>query len=223
MWIEFVAPALEARTGLLRQARWIELEAGFQPAIPRDELALRVLLLVRLGPVGKEGAQRGFELGLALTLRGLAELVDAELIAVERAIARVEPRPNLALGLCGSVAALLRALGFTVEVALGTFLDLAGRPDASPLFGPEVPGAARPLVFHGGTRVARSSLDKRTIWLNGANLLVVMAIETFVRHPMLAALSLVAAIVGHLDDPPEPAALVDAVEAIEAAADTKGQ
>lgn len=156
-------------------------------------------------------------------LRGLAELVDAELIAVERAIARVEPRPNLALGLCGSVAALLRALSFTVEVALGTFLDLAGRPDASPLFGPEVPGAARPLVFHGGTRVARASLDKRTIWLNGANLLVVMAIETFVRHPMLAALSLVAAIVGHLDDPPEPGALVDAVEAIEAAADTKGQ
>lgn len=150
-------------------------------------------------------------------LRGLAALVGTELIAVERALARVEPRPNLGVGLCGTIAALLRALGFVeVQVALGSFLDLAGRPDPNPVFGPEVLGAARPLAFHGGARVARSSLDRRTIWLNGANLLVVMAIETFVRHPMLAALALVAALVGHLDEPPEPGALIDATATVEA-------
>jgi hypothetical protein len=150
-------------------------------------------------------------------LRGLAALVDAELVAVERAIARVEPRPNQGVGLCGLIGALLQRLGFDeVQVSLGGYLDLAGRPDANPVFGPEIVGAARPLAFHGGLRVARSSLRKRTIWLNAANLLVVAGIEVFVRHPMVAALALVAGIVGQLDEVPEGGALIDAAEAVAA-------
>ncbi|MFV8751243.1 ATP-binding protein [Nannocystaceae bacterium ST9] len=150
-------------------------------------------------------------------LRGLAELAGAELVAVERAIARVEPRPNQGVGLCGLIAALLRQLGFEeVGVSLGSYLDLAGRPDANPVFGPEVIGAARPLAFHGGSRVPRASLKRRTIWLNAANLLVVAGIEVFVRQPMLAALALVAGIVGQLDEVPEPAGLIAASEAVAA-------
>ncbi len=147
----------------------------------------------------------------------LAELVDAELVAVERAIARVEPRPNQGVGLCGLVVALLQQLGFEeVQVSLGSFLDLAGRPDANPVFGPEVVGAARPLAFHGGSRVPKASLKRRTIWLNAANLLVTAGIEVFVRQPMLAALALVAGIVGQLDDVPEPATMITAADALTA-------
>jgi len=148
-------------------------------------------------------------------LRGLAELVDAELIAVERAIARVEPRPNQGVGLCGLISALLRELGFDeVSVSLGAYLDLAGRHDPNPVFGPEVLGAARPLAFHGGARVPKASLKARTLWLNGANLLVVAGIEAFVRQPMLAALALVAGIVGQLDEVPDPKRLIEAADAL---------
>lgn len=148
-------------------------------------------------------------------LRGLAGIVDAELVAVERAIARVEPRPNQGVGLCGLIAALLRQLGFDdIQVSLGSYLDLAGRPDANPVFGPEILGASRPLAFHGGSRVARTSLKRRTIWLNAANLLVVAGIEVFVRQPLLAALALAAGIVGQLDEVPEPGTMIDAAEAV---------
>lgn len=158
-------------------------------------------------------------------LRGLAGLAGADLVALERAIARVEPRPNQGVGLCGLIDALLRQLGFDeVQVSLGSYLDLAGRPDANPVFGPDVVGARRPLAFHGGSRVPRSSLkrpsrssvEKRTLWLNAANLLVVAGIEVFVRQPMVAALALVAGIVGQLDEPPEPAAMIEATEAVAA-------
>jgi hypothetical protein len=148
-------------------------------------------------------------------LRGLAGIVDVELVAVERAIARVEPRPNQGVGLCGLIAALLGQLGFDeVQVSLGSYLDLAGRPDPNPVFGPAIVGAARALAFHGGSRVPKTSLKKRTIWLNAANLLVVAAIEVFVRQPLLAALALVAGIVGQLDEVPEPGTMIDAADAV---------
>ncbi len=80
-------------------------------------------------------------------LAALAELGEVELLPIDRAIARVAPREGEAAGLCGLVETLLRRLGFEgVEVALGEFVDLRGRATTSPLFGPELRGAALPLV-----------------------------------------------------------------------------
>ncbi len=152
-------------------------------------------------------------------LRPLARMVEAEWVAIERAIARVEPRPNQALGLCGLVQALLTRLGFEeIEVGLGLFRDPAGRSDPSPVFGPEVVGAARPLAFHGGARIPRAHLRRRKLWLNAVHVLVVASIESFVHRPMLAGLALVSGMLGHVLDAPEPGALIDAADVLAAEA-----
>lgn len=149
-------------------------------------------------------------------LRGLAELAGAELVPVERALARVEPARGEAAGLCGLIEQLLRSSGFdSVTVALGSFRDVRERPDPSPLFGPEVVGAAEPLAFHGGRRIPATSLRRRTLWLNTHNSLVEVGVACFAARPLLAGLALTLAILAHLDDAPEAGEVAKHAEVLE--------
>lgn len=137
-------------------------------------------------------------------LTALLGLADVELLPIERAIARVEPRRGEATGLCGLLETLLRRLGFEqVSVELGAFTDGRGRAEASPVFGPEIPGAGRPLAFHGGRTLPAAGLRRRKIWLNVHNLLVEAAIARFAAEPLVAGLALCCGLLGHLDRAPE--------------------
>ncbi|PRQ08813.1 ATP-binding protein [Enhygromyxa salina] len=133
-------------------------------------------------------------------LAALATLTGAELSPVERAIARVVPHVDEAAGLCGVVESLLRGLGCEQTVVrVGQFVDLLGRPERSPVFGPEVVGAASPLAFHGGRTIPAVSLVRRTVWLNVHNSLVEAAIDRFTERPLVAGLALTCGLLGHLD------------------------
>jgi hypothetical protein len=149
-------------------------------------------------------------------LTALAELAGVELLPIERALARVEPRAGEATGLCGLVEALLRKLGYEQAiVTLGAFVDARGRPELSPVFGPEVLGAAKPIAFHGGRTIPALALRRRKIWLNAHNMLVEAAIARFGAEPLVAGLALCCALLGHLDRAPEAAELLKWVEELE--------
>jgi hypothetical protein len=149
-------------------------------------------------------------------LTALAKLADVELVALERAIARVEPHAGEASGLCGLVETLLRRLGYEqISVVLGSFVDLAGRPDQSPLFGPEVLGAAAALAFHGGRSVPGAALRRRKLWLNRRNPLVEAAIASFAAEPLVTGLALTSAMLAHLDRAPDANELAKLAEALD--------
>ncbi len=149
-------------------------------------------------------------------LTALTELADVEVLAVDRAIARVEPRPGEAAGLTGLLEILLRKLGFEqASVELGGFVDLRGRPAPSPLYGPELRGAATPLAFHAGKSLPAAGLRRRKIWLNADNLLVEAAIARFADEPLVAGLALACALLAHLDRAPEAGEVAKLAEAIE--------
>jgi len=149
-------------------------------------------------------------------LTALTRVAAIELVPVERAIARVEPAPGEAAGLCGLVEALLRGLGYAdASVELGAFVDLLGRPDPSPVFGPEVRGAQTPLAFHGGQTIPAANLSRRRSWLNTHNTLIEAAVARFSDRPMVAGLAVTLALLGHLDRAPaasEVAKLADSLE-----------
>lgn len=137
-------------------------------------------------------------------------------VPIERAIARAKVRAGEGTGLCGVVQSLLRGLGCTeIEVQVAAFEDVQGRPDASPLFGPEVVGAAVPLAFHGGPHVPAASLRRRRLWLNHHSTLVQAATDRFVDQPLLAGLTLTLAVVAHLDEPPEPGDVAKLAQALD--------
>lgn len=149
-------------------------------------------------------------------LMALTKLAEIELLPVERAIARVEPQLGEAAGLCGLVEALLRGLGFAdASVALGAFLGLDGRPDMSPVFGPEVLGAAAPLAFHGGQSIPAATTSRRRSWLNSHNTLVEAAVACFSERPMVAGLALTLALLGHLDRAPAASEVAKLAETLE--------
>ncbi|KIG13656.1 hypothetical protein DB30_07864 [Enhygromyxa salina] len=149
-------------------------------------------------------------------LTALTALTGTELLPVERAIARVVPRKGEAAGLCGVVESLLRGLGFEqAVVCVGEFVDLLGRPEHSPVFGPEVFGAAAPLAFHGGRTIPASSLARRTVWLNLHNSLVEAAIDRFTERPLVAGLALTCGLLGHLDHAPEVSDVAKLAEQLE--------
>jgi hypothetical protein len=134
-------------------------------------------------------------------LNALARLADVELLPVERALARVVVREGEAAGLCGLIESLLRGVGFEqVTIKIGELLDVLGRPEPSPVFGPAVAGAAEPLAFHGGRTIPAASLQRQTVWLNAHNLLVTSAIKCFAVRPLVAGLALTFALLGSLDD-----------------------
>jgi hypothetical protein len=134
-------------------------------------------------------------------LTALAKLAEVELLPIERALARVLVREGEAAGLCGLVESLLRGVGFEqVTVRIGELLDVLGRPEQSPVFGPDVVGAAEPLAFHGGRTIPAASLQRQTVWLNAHNLLVTSAIKCFAVRPLVAGLALTFAVLGSLDD-----------------------
>jgi hypothetical protein len=137
-------------------------------------------------------------------LTALTAPTGVELLPVERAIARVVPRVGEATGLCGLVESLLRKLGFEQAVVrVGEFVDVQGRPEHSPVFGPEVFGASSPLAFHGGRTIPAVSLARRTVWLNAHNTLIEAAIAQFTERPLVAGLALACGLLGHLDQAPE--------------------
>ena len=149
-------------------------------------------------------------------LTALAERAGVELVALDRAIARVEPRPGEAAGLCGLVETLLRRLGYEqLEVGLATFVDLAGRPNPSPLFGAEVLGAAAPLAFHGGRSIPGAALRRRRLWLNPPNPLVETAITSFASEPLVTGVALVSAVLAHLDRGPDTGDLAKLAETLD--------
>jgi hypothetical protein len=149
-------------------------------------------------------------------LSALLGLAGVEIVPIDRAIARVEPRAGEAAGLCGLIETLLRKLGFDqASVVLGAFVDPRGRPEASPVFGPEVLGAGKPLAFHGGPTIPAAALRRRKLWLNAHNLLVEAAIAKFVAEPLVAGLALCCAMLGHLDRAPESADVAKLAEALE--------
>lgn len=149
-------------------------------------------------------------------LGALLGLAGVEILPIDRAIARVEPRSGDAAGLCGLVETLLRKLGFEqVIVELGAFTDPRGRPEASPMFGAELLGAAKPLAFHGGRTLPSAALRRRKLWLNVHNLLVEAAIARFAAEPLVAGLALGCALLGHLDRAPEAADVAKLAEALE--------
>ena len=149
-------------------------------------------------------------------LAGLAALADVELVPIEQALARVEPRVGEALGLCGLVQGLLQGLGFEqLELGLAEFVDLRGRPLTGPIGGPEVVGAARPLAFHGGATIPAAKLRRRTFWLNAHNHLVEAALRSYASEPLLTGLSLSCAILGRLDKQPELGELAKLGERLE--------
>ncbi|MFO7565837.1 MAG: ATP-binding protein [Enhygromyxa sp.] len=149
-------------------------------------------------------------------LSALLGRAEVELLPIDRAIARVEPRKGEAAGLCGLIATLLRQLGFEqASVELGGFTDPRGRPEASPVFGPEVPGAPVPLALHGGRTIPGAGLRRRKVWLNAHNLLVEAAITRFAAEPMVAGLALCCGLLGHLDRAPEAQEVAKLAEALE--------
>lgn len=149
-------------------------------------------------------------------LTALTGLTGAELLPVERAIARVVPRVGEAAGLCGVVESLLRGLGFEQAVVrVGEFVDLLGRPEHSPVFGPEVFGAASPLAFHGGRAIPAGSLARRTVWLNVHNTLIEAAIDRFTGQPLIAGLALTCGLLGHLDQAPDVGDVAKLAEQLE--------
>lgn len=154
-------------------------------------------------------------------LLGLAEL---ERRAVERAISTVELRPGEAVGLCGVVQTLLEGLGCDgLRVEVASFVDLAARPERSPLFGPEVVGAAAPLAFHGGgVSVPRASLRRRRLWLNLNHALVEAAVRGFAERPLLSGACLTLAVCGQLDRPPEPGEVARLLDVLDASAPMPG-
>jgi hypothetical protein len=146
-------------------------------------------------------------------LEALIKPARARIAPIERVMCRVEPRAGEALGLCGLLETLLRGLGFEqASIELGAFVDLRGRPEPSPVFGPEVPGAAVPLAFHGPPRLA---LRRRKTWLNVHNMLVEAAIAKFTAEPLIAGLSLGCAVLGQLERPPAIAEVIKLAEALE--------
>ncbi|PRP95473.1 Chaperone protein HtpG [Enhygromyxa salina] len=149
-------------------------------------------------------------------LTALTKLAEVELLPVERAVARVAPREGEAAGLCGLVESLVRGLGFDqATIRVGEFVDVLGRPERSPVFGPEVFGAASPLAFHGGRTIPAASLRRRTVWLNAHNTLVEAAVARFVERPLVAGLALTCGLLGHLDDPPEVGDVAKLAEALD--------
>lgn len=151
-------------------------------------------------------------------LAALVELEDEGLswLPVERAIARVEPLADEGAGLCGLIESLLRGLGHEeLRVVIAEFADVQGRPERSPLFGPEVVGAGEPLAFHGGRYIPRASLRRRRLWLNRHNTLVEAGIASFAQRPLLAGLALAAAIIGQLDKADEVGDLAKIAEGLE--------
>jgi hypothetical protein len=149
-------------------------------------------------------------------LTALTALSGAELLPVERAIARVVPRVGEAVGLCGLVESLLRGLGFEQAVVrVGEFVDLLDRPLHSPVFGPEVFGAGSPLAFHGGHTIPAASLARRTVWLNAHNTLIEAAISSFGDRPMVSGLALTCGLLGHLDQSPEVGDVAKLAEQLE--------
>jgi hypothetical protein len=149
-------------------------------------------------------------------LTALLGLASVELLPIERALARVEPRAGEAAGLCGLVESLLRKLGYEQAiVTLGAFVDPRGRPEVSPVFGPEVLGAAKPIAFHGGRTLPGVAMRRRKIWLNTHNLLVEAALTRFAAEPLVAGLALCCGMLGHLDRAPEAAELVKWIDELE--------
>jgi hypothetical protein len=134
-------------------------------------------------------------------MTALSNLAEVELLPIERALARVVPHEGEATGLCGLVESLLRGVGFElVTIRVGELLDVLGRPEQSPVFGPEVVGATEPLAFHGGRTIPVASVQRGTVWLNTHNLLVASAIKCFAVRPLVAGLALTFALFGWLDD-----------------------
>jgi hypothetical protein len=152
-------------------------------------------------------------------LSALAKLAEVELLPIERALARVVPREGEAAGLCGLIESLLRGVGFEqVTIKIGEFLDVLGRPEQSPVFGPEVIRAAEPLAFHGGRMIPTASLQRQIVWLNAHNLLVTSAMKCFAVRPLVAGLALTFALIGSLDDSsmtPEISEIAKLAEALE--------
>lgn len=149
-------------------------------------------------------------------LTALTKLADVELLPVERAIARVEPRTGEAAGLCALIETLLRGLGFEqASVELGAFVDPRGRPEPSPVFGPEILGAAAPMAFHGGKLIPAASLRRRRSWLNVHNTLVEAAVTRFSDRPLVAGLALTSTLLGHLDRAPAASEVAKFAETIE--------
>ena len=137
-------------------------------------------------------------------LRALGELASVEILPVESTIARVRPLQGEAAGLCGLVQSLLRGLGFEqTTISVGEFVDVQDRPARSPVFGPEVVGAAAPLVFHGGQALPAARLRRRTVWLNVHNALVEAAMAGFTARPLVAGLALTCGLIAHLDEIPK--------------------
>ena len=151
-------------------------------------------------------------------LTALLELAGVELLPIDRAVARVEARAGEAVGLCGLVETLLRRLGYDdVIVQLGAFVDPRGRPEASPVFGLELPGSARPLAFHGGRTLPGAAMRRRKLWLNVHNLLIEAAIARFGAEPLVAGLALCCAMLGHLDRAPEAGEIMKWIDEFERA------
>jgi hypothetical protein len=149
-------------------------------------------------------------------LTALLGLAGVEILPIDRAIARVEPRAGEAAGLCGLVETLLRKLGFEqVSLVLGAFVDPRGRPEVSPVFGPEILGTAKPIAFHGGRTIPAAAVRRRKLWLNTHNLLVEAAIARFVAEPLVVGLALCCAVIGHLDRAPDVAELIKLAETLE--------
>jgi hypothetical protein len=200
-------PSLQRRDPDPEQTRDAS-ESAYAAGVARLIRALRPTSLpVLAGDLGEDRAW----------LTALTKLAEVELLPIERAVARVEPRPEAeAAGLCGLVETLLRKLGFEqATVRLGELLDLRGRPEHSPVFGPEVFGAGEPLAFHGGRTIPAASLRRRTAWLNAHNMLVEAAIDCFTTRPLVAGLALTSTLLGHLDEAPEVSELAKLAEPLE--------
>jgi hypothetical protein len=145
-------------------------------------------------------------------LAPLAAAAGGRVLPLSRALARVEPRPDEARGLCGLVEQLLRAAGLRgVEVRAGR----VGSADAErPLFGVHVGADPAPLAFHGGGDLPAESCRDHVLWVDLEDLLVEAAVRTFARTPLVAAMTVALAMLGRIRGGPSPSDLSDAAQGL---------
>lgn len=144
----------------------------------------------------------------------LARGVETVPLLVQDALSRVKSRGAEATGLCGLVEQLLQKAGLRrVKISLGEFIDVSS-PDP-PLFGIHAGTEASALAFYGGPELPARVCGDARLWLNRGNVLVQATMRSFTVAPLVAAMSLSAAMMGRMGQKaPEPGELADAADAV---------
>lgn len=124
-------------------------------------------------------------------LRTIARCVDTGVVSASRALLPIEPRLDVALGLCGGVQALLASAGISVaQVRLANF-DVPADP-MQWLAGFEVPssGPGRFACVNFGSKPA-ARLHQMRLWLRADHPTVVHAMKLAVAAPLEGAMAVV--------------------------------